>query len=159
MHRPILFNKTITMIKPIELFPGAIVEYARHTFRVYGIVERDIIDGKSYKGLETAIYLKKPNSEWEILPKNQKEINPITLTSKIVEKLGFKKIRRDDGPYSYYQKGAIEIWFLYGELDSIWRDRQIILNEPPRRKRYVHYLQRFLAEKTKVKIDFSKLLK
>ena len=146
------------MIKPIELFPGAIVGYARHTFRVYGIVERDIIDGKSYKDLETAIYLKKPNSEWEILPKNQKEINPITLTSKIVEKLGFKEIRRDDGPYSYYKKGTIEIWFCYGELDSIWIDRQVILNEPPRRKRYVHYLQRFLAEKTRIKIDFNKLI-
>ena len=63
------------MIKPIELFPGAIVGYARHTFRVYGIVERDIMDGKPNKDLETAIYLKKPNSEWEILPKNQKLVN------------------------------------------------------------------------------------
>lgn len=146
------------MIKPIELFPGAIVGCARHTFRIYGIVERDIIVGQSYKDLETTIYLERPNSEWEILPKNQKEINPITLTSKIVEKLGFKEIRRDNGPYSYYKKGTIEIWFCYGELDSIWIDRQVILNEPPRRKRSVHYLQRFLAEKTRVKIDFNKLL-
>ena len=147
------------MIKTIELFQGAIVRYARYTFRVSGIVERDIIVGQSYKGIETAIYLKKPNSQWEIPPKDQKEINPVTLTPKIVEKLGFKEIRRDDGPYSYYKKGTIEIWFYYGELDSIWIDRQVILNEPPRRKRSVHYLQRFLAEKTKTKIDFNKLLK
>ena len=146
------------MIKPIELFPGAIVGYARHTFRVYAIVERDIIDSKSHKGIKTTIYLKKPNSQWEITPKDQKEINPVTLTSKIVEKLGFKKIKRDNGPYSYYKKGTIEIWFRYGELDSIWIDGQVILNEPPRRKRYVHYLQRFLAEKTRIKIDFNKLI-
>lgn len=146
------------MIKPIELFPGAIVGYARHTFRVYGIVEKDIIDGKSCKGLKTTIYLKKPNSGWEILLKNQEEINPITLTPKIAEKLGFKEIRRDDHPYSYYKKGTIEIWFYYGELDSIWIDRKLILGELPRRKRYVHCIQRFLAEKTKVKIDFNKLI-
>ena len=147
------------MIKPIELFQGAIVRYARYTFRVSGIVERDIIVGQSYKGIETAIYLKKPNSQWEITPKDQKKINPVILTSKIVEKLGFKEIRKGDGPYRYYKKGTIEIWFCYGELDSIWIDRQVILNEPPRRKRSVHYIQRFLAEKTRARIDFSKLLK
>ena len=146
------------MIKTIELFQGAIVRYARYTFRVSGIVERDIIVGQSYKGIETAIYLKKPNSQWEISPKDQKKINQVTLTSKIVEKLGFKKIRRDNGPYSYYKKGNIEMWFYYGELDSVWIDEQVILNEPPRRKRSVHYLQKLLAEKTRIKIDFNKLL-
>lgn len=148
------------MIKPIELFQGAIVRYEKYTFRVSGVVEEDILDGQSYKGEETAIYLKKQHSMWRIPPESQKKIRGVAMTTKIAEKLGFKEIkRRDDGPYRYYKRGRIEIWFIYGVLDSIWKDRQVILNEPPRRKRAVHYLQRVFTEKTKARIDFSKLLK
>lgn len=136
------------MIKPIELFPGALV---KSKAKIPGIMEVLAV------GHEKIVASSKYFYEEEYF---LEEIKPIQLTPKIIEKLGFKEVRkRDDGPYRYYKRGRIEIWFCYGELDSIWSDRQVILNEPPRRKRTVHYLQRVFTEKTRARIDFGKLIK
>ena len=133
------------MMKPTELTPGATV-----SVKGLGVVEVVAI-WKSVVRVSNNFF----NEEYF----NFKEIRPITLTPKIVEKLGFKEIKRDDSPYRYYKRGRVEIWFFYGELDSIWSNKVLLLNNPTKKERSVHYLQKFLAEYTKIKIDFSKLLK
>lgn len=145
------------MIKTIELFQGAIVQYERHTFRVSGVIEEDIFDGQSYKGEETAIYLKKPHSMWRIPPESQKKIKPIPITPEIAKKLGFRKKRGSSHMWEYYQKGAIEIWFKSKRVDSVWWNTTILLTH--QKRICVHRLQRALLEKTRIRIDFSKLLK
>lgn len=133
------------MIKPIELFPGALVKS-----KDYGIMKVLAV------GYEKIMVEDKYAYEEEFF---LEEVKPIRLTPKIVEKLGFKEIKRDDSPYRYYKRGRVEVWFSYGELDSIWSNKVLLLNNPTKKEKSIHYLQKFLAEYTKIKIDFSKLLK
>lgn len=144
------------MIKPIELFQGAIVRYERFIFRVSGVVEEDIIDGQSYKGVETAIYLKKPHSQWRIPPESQKKIKGVTLTPEMAKKLGFRRGRESSHEYEYYKRGVTELWFYKGKVNTVWYRRKMLL---PVEILTVHELQRTLAEKTRIRLDFSKLLK
>lgn len=132
------------MIKPIELFPGALVQSKD---KRPGIME--VLAVGKEKIVATSKYF---NEEEYFL----EEIKPIPITPEIVKKLGFKRRWTSTHKWEYYRRGTAEIWFCNKKLDTIWWTNRLIV--PIKAYKTVHMLQRMLAEKTRAKIDFSKLL-
>lgn len=129
------------MIKPIELFPGALVKS-----KGYGILEVSTVGYKKIVATNKHFY--KENFFIE-------EIDPITITPEIVKKLGFRKDRKSSHIWEYYRRGDMEIWFKDRKVNGIWWKSY----QKSMKKAYVHNLQRLTLVETRARIDFSKLLK
>lgn len=131
------------MIKPIELFPGALIQSKA---KRPGIME--VLAVGKEKIVATSKYFYEEEYFLE-------EIRPIPVKPEIVKKLGFKRERSSTHMYEYYRRGDVEIWFCNKKLTGVWWkgcQRHV-------KKSYVHQLQRLIIEQTKARIDFSKLLK
>ena len=129
------------MIKPIELFPGALVKS-----KDYGIMEVLAV------GYEKIIVENKYAYEEEFF---LEEVRPIPITPEIVKKLGFKRSRNSSHIWEYYRRGDMEIWFKNRKLNGMWWKGY----QKSMKKAYVHNLQRLTLVETRARIDFSKLLK
>ena len=129
------------MIKPIELFPGALVKSKR-----YGILE--VLAVGYEKIVATSKHFYEENFFIE-------EVDPIPITPEIVKKLGFRKERKSSNVWAYYKRGNMEIWFRDGKLSGIWWKGY----QKSIKKAYVHNLQRLTIVETRARIDFSKLIK
>ena len=129
------------MIKPIELFPGALVKS-----KGYGILKVLAV------GYEKIMVEDKYVYEEEFF---LEEVSPIPITPKVVKKLGFRRERNSSHVWEYYKRGAMEIWFRKGKLGGIWWKGY----QKSMKKAYVHNLQRLTLVETRARIDFSKLLK
>jgi len=130
------------MIKPIELFPGALVQSKQ-----YGIMKVIAV------GYEKIVAESKYFYEEEFF---LEEIKPIRLTPKMAKKLGFRRKTESSHEWEYYKRGNTEIWFHKGRANTVWYNERLLL---PVEVPTVHQLQRILAEKTRARIDFSKLIK
>lgn len=129
------------MIKPIELFPGALVKS-----KEYGILE--VLAVGKEKIVTTSRYFYEEEFFLE-------EIKPIPITPEVAKKLGFRRERESSYEWEYYKRGNMEIWFHNKMLRNIWwKGRREHVKKP-----YVHQLQRLVIEQTRARIDFDKLLK